>query len=121
MNPIWHFARNMFVVMAASLVVLALFGILLAAGYAILPASAKHAEIAITLTAAILAFLGGGWLVGRLSPDHPSRMGMIFGLIFGGCSLGYIVPQPWMWPLATSAAIAISLLGAYLANVRQRS
>jgi hypothetical protein len=117
MNPIWSFARNMFVVMVASLLVLALFGILLAAGYAILPANAQQAEIAITITAAILAFLGGGWLAGRMSPDHPIRMGLIFGLIFGGCSLGYIVPQPWMWPLATGTAIALSLLGAYLANI----
>jgi hypothetical protein len=121
MNLIWSFTRNVFVVIAASLVVLALFGVLLAAGYAVLPANTQQAEIAITLTAAILAFLGGGWLAGRMAPDHPLRMGLIFGLIFGGCSLGYIVPQPWMWPLATGTAIAISLLGAYLASVRRSS
>jgi hypothetical protein len=48
-------------------------------------------------------------------------MGLIFGLIFGGCSLGYIVPQPWMWLLATGTAIALSLLGAYLANIKWSS
>jgi len=121
MNLFWSFTRSIVVVIAASLGLLALFGLLLAAGYAVLPVNTQYTEIVITLTAATLAFLGGGWLAGRMAPDHPMRMGLIFGLIFGGCSLGYIVPQPWMWPLATGAAISLTLAGAYLANGRRRS
>jgi hypothetical protein len=121
MNLFWSFTRSIVVIIAASLGLLALFGLLLAAGYAVTPADTQYTQIAITLIAAALAFLGGGWLAGRMSPDHPLRMGLIFGLVFGGCSLGYILPEPWMWPLATGTAMALSLAGAYLANSRQRS
>jgi len=95
---------------------LSTFGLLLALAWLPAASEATGYKLASLLAVAGIAFLTGGFLSGLGASGYHSGCGLIFGLVLGLCSFGYILGLDWRVLPMTAAAGFLGSAGGQLSS-----
>lgn len=98
----------------------ATFGLLLALAWRLAAGEAAGYRLTALLAAAGIAFLIGGFLSGLAASENPIGCGLVFGLLLGICSFGYILGQDWRVLPLIAVAGTIGAAGGWLAFRQKR-
>jgi hypothetical protein len=101
--------RNICALSLGLLGAFATFGLLLVLAWRLAAGETAGYRLTAFLATAGVAFLIGGFISGLAASENPIGCGLVFGLLLGFCSFGYILGQDWrVMPFAA----VTSFLGA---------
>ena len=99
----------------------ATFGLLLALAWRLQAGEAAGYRLTALMAVAGVAFLIGGFLSGLAASENPIGCGLVFGLLLGLCSFGYILGQDWrVLPFAATAGF-LGAAGGWISSRRKEN